>query len=77
MAGRAFLAYPVSMIPYPELERALKRWKVRQAGGTAEESVTEVGAEAVVSAEVYSENTEERRAVEDSGLMPVAQFDRD
>jgi hypothetical protein len=65
------------MIPYPELEKALRRWKVRQAGGVAEESVSEVSAEAVVSSEVYSENSEERRAVEDSGLMPVVQFDRD
>jgi hypothetical protein len=66
------------MIPYPELERALKRWKVRQAGGVPEpEPPTEVSADAVVSTEVYMETSAETRAVETSGLMPVVQFDRD
>jgi hypothetical protein len=66
------------MIPYPELEKALKRWKVRQAGGTpVEEPVTEVTADAVVSAEVYLETSAETRAMETSGLMPVVQFDRE
>jgi hypothetical protein len=65
------------MISYGELERALKRWKVRQAGGVPEpESVTEVSADAVVSSEVYLETSAEVRAVETSGLMPVVQFDR-
>jgi hypothetical protein len=64
------------MIPYQELEKALRRWKVRQAGGTPEEAVvTEVTADAVVSSEVYAETSEETRAA--SGLMPVVQFDKD
>jgi hypothetical protein len=74
------------MIPFADFERALRRWKVRQAGGTpdpADESVaTEVSAEAVVSSEdaavsseVYMETSAETRAVE--SLMPVVQFDRE
>jgi hypothetical protein len=66
------------MIPYPELERALKRWKVRQAGGVPEpEPATEVTADAVVATEVYMETSAETRAVETFGLMPVVQFDRE
>jgi hypothetical protein len=72
------------MIPYAELDRALRRWKVRKEGGTpveepppVEEPVTEVTADAVVSAEVYMETSAETRAVETAGLMPVVQFDRE
>jgi hypothetical protein len=69
------------MIPFAELDRALKRWKVRQAGGTpdpADEAVvTEVTADAVVSSEVFMETSAETRALDTSGLMPVVQFDRE
>jgi hypothetical protein len=67
------------MISYGELERALKRWKVRQSGGVPEPEppVNEVTADAVVSSEVYMETSAETRAVETSGLMPVVQFDRE
>jgi hypothetical protein len=87
------------MIPYAELEKALRRWRVRQAGGTLEpveaeahvveetalvaeeahpsEVVTEVSADAVVATEVFLETSEETRAVDSSGLMPVVQFDRE
>jgi hypothetical protein len=71
------------MIPYAELDRALRRWKVRKEGGTpveeppVEEPVTEVTADAVVSTEVFMETSAETRAVETAGLMPVVQFDRE
>jgi hypothetical protein len=44
------------MIPYADLERAIARWKMRQAGGEqqAEQPTHEVGGEAVL-AEAYAE----------------------
>jgi hypothetical protein len=65
------------MIPFVELEKALKRWKVRQAGGTPDpaDEPTEVSADAVVSSEVYLETSAEARAID--SLMPVVQFDRE
>jgi hypothetical protein len=74
------------MIPFADFDRALRRWKVRQAGGTPDPAdepvVTEVSADAVVSSEdaavsseVYMETSAEAQAVE--SLMPVVQFDRE
>jgi hypothetical protein len=53
------------MIPYAELERAIARWKARQAGH--EGPVHEVGHEAVV--EAYAESHEHE--VGDSGLIHI------
>jgi hypothetical protein len=52
------------MIPYAELERAIARWKARQAGH--EVPVHEVGHEAVV--EAYAESPEHEV---DSGIISV------
>jgi hypothetical protein len=63
------------MIPYAELDRALKRWKARQSGGAVddpaiEEPHTEVTADAVVS------ETDTRAHFEGgSGLIEV-EFER-
>jgi hypothetical protein len=71
------------MIPYPELERALKRWKVRQEGGAPEASFDEqadheVTAEAVVS-EAYAETEVAVEAPapepDPASLIPVVEFD--
>ena len=53
------------MIPYAELERAIARWKARQAGHEA--PVHEVGNEAVV--EAYAESHE--HVIEGSGLISI------
>jgi hypothetical protein len=53
------------MIPYAELERAIARWKARQAGHEA--PVHEVGHEAVV--EAYAESHEHE--VEGSGIISI------
>jgi len=53
------------MIPYAELERAIARWKARQAGH--EGPVHEVGHEAVV--EAYAESHEHE--VEGSGIISI------
>jgi hypothetical protein len=53
------------MIPYAELERAVARWKARQAGH--EGPVHEVGNEAVV--ESYGEFQE--HVIEGSGLISI------
>jgi hypothetical protein len=55
------------MIPYAELERAIARWKARQAGH--EGPVHEVGHEAVV--ESYSESHE--HVIEGSGLISIVE----
>jgi hypothetical protein len=55
------------MIPYTELERAIARWKARQAGHEVPHAVHEVGAEAVV-AEAY---TEPEHEVGGSGLISI------
>ena len=56
------------MIPYPELEKAIARWKARQAGHDPGGSFHEVTAEAVV-AEVHSEHAE--HVIEGSGLISI------
>ena len=53
------------MIPYADLERAIARWKARQAG----HEVHEVAAEAVVG-ETYAEEPAEH-VVEGSGLISI------
>jgi hypothetical protein len=53
------------MIPYAELERAIARWKARQAGH--EGPVHEVAHEAVV--EAYAESHEHE--VEGSGIISI------
>jgi hypothetical protein len=60
------------MIPYAELDRALKRWNARKAGGAGEEPVSEVTADAVVS-ETDAGHAHFESA---SGLIQV-EFDRD
>jgi hypothetical protein len=57
------------MIPYAELERAIARWKARQAGHEVSTSADhEVSAEAVVH-ETYAENVEHE--VGGSGLISI------
>jgi hypothetical protein len=57
------------MIPYADLERAIARWKMRQAGGDpqAEHPTHEVDGEAVL-AEAYAE---EMVMNEPSGLITL------
>jgi hypothetical protein len=55
------------MIPYIELEKAIARWKARQAGHEVSTPYHEVSAEAVV--EAYGESTE--HVVEGSGLISI------
>jgi hypothetical protein len=55
------------MIPYAELERAIARWKARQAGHEVSSSHHEVGADSVV--ESYSESHE--HVIEGSGLISI------
>jgi len=45
------------MIPYAELEKAIARWKARQAGHDVPNAVQEVTTEVVVS-QVYAESTD-------------------
>jgi hypothetical protein len=56
------------MIPYADLERAVARWKARQAGHEVSTAVHEVTAEAVV-AETYAEPVEHE--VGGSGLISI------
>lgn len=72
------------MVPYADFERAIARWKIRQAGG--EGAVHEVGAEAVVVDESYTvdatvvgENytVSAGEVVEPSGLITIAAEDDD
>jgi len=51
------------MIPYAELERAIARWKARQAGHEVSNPVHEVGEEA------YAESQE--HVIEGSGLISI------
>lgn len=55
------------MIPYAELERAIARWKARQAGHEVSSPHHEVGAEGVV--ESYGESQEHE--VGNSGLISI------
>ena len=58
------------MIPYADLERAIARWKARQAGH--ESPHHEVGAESVV--ESYTESHE--HVIEGSGLISIEESDK-
>ncbi len=58
------------MIPYADLERAIARWKARQAGHEVSPAVHEVGEESVVG-ETYAEPQTE--VVEGSGLITIDQ----
>jgi hypothetical protein len=57
------------MIPYADLERAIARWKARQAGHEVSSPFHEVSAEAVVG-EVYAEEPPEH-VIEGSGLISI------
>jgi hypothetical protein len=80
------------MIPYAEFEKALRRWRVRQEGGTVEPALAEahvveetaIAEEAPISeisadAVVSSEVYMETSAEARAveTLMPVVQFDRE
>jgi hypothetical protein len=57
------------MIPYADLERAIARWKARQAGHEVSSAVHEVNAEAVMH-ESYATDVEHE--VSGSGLISMA-----
>jgi hypothetical protein len=61
------------MIPYAELERAIARWKARQAGHEVPATVHEIGAEAVVheSSSYGHAQTDVEHEVGGSGLISI------
>jgi hypothetical protein len=56
------------MIPYADLERAIARWRARQAGHDVPSAVHEVSSESVMG-EAYAETPE--HDVGDSGLISI------
>jgi hypothetical protein len=60
------------MIPYPELEKAIKRWNVRQAGGEpAANDNLEAQAEVVAGAQGHVREVHTDDVMESSGLSFV------